>query len=221
MGGSCDKLLFGGSLKIMERRIGEKMKFEPKMQEYQHKFVTVDSHTMGEPTRIVMEGFPELPGDTMMEKKKFLEKHYDHYRKALMLEPRGHRDMFGALLTRPVHAEADLGVIFMDSGGYLNMCGHGSIGTATVAVETGLVPVTEPYTEVVLDAPSGIIRTRVKVEKGRAVEVSILNVPSCTGKTCPWSWRNTARCPSTSPSGAASSPWWIPGRWALPCARRT
>ena len=178
MGGSCDKLLFGGSLKIMERRIGEKMKFEPKMQKYQHKFVTVDSHTMGEPTRIVMEGFPELPGDTMMEKKKFLEQHYDHYRKALMLEPRGHRDMFGALLTRPVHAEADLGVIFMDSGGYLNMCGHGSIGTATVAVETGLVPVTEPYTEVVLDAPSGIIRTRVKVEKGRAVEVSIRNVPA-------------------------------------------
>lgn len=154
------------------------MKFEPKMQEYQHKFVTVDSHTMGEPTRIVVEGFPELPGDTMMEKKKFLEQHYDHYRRALMLEPRGHRDMFGALLTRPVHAEADLGVIFMDSGGYLNMCGHGSIGTATVAVETGLVPVTEPYTDVVLDAPSGVIRTRVRVENGKAVEVSIRNVPA-------------------------------------------
>ena len=184
-------------------------------------FRVVDSHTMGEPTRVIYDVFPELHGSTMMERKEYLEAHYDHYRRALMLEPRGHRDMFGALLTEPVSPEADLGVIFMDCGDYLNMCGHGSIGSATVAVETGMVAVSEPYTEVVLEAPVGLIRARVKVENGRAVEVSILNVPSCTGKTCPWSWRNTARCPSTSPSGAASSPWWIPGRWALPCARRT
>lgn len=190
--GSYDKLLSGRGLKKAtaytakvsrrgrkaEAEKGKRMKFEPKIQNYQHKFVTVDSHTMGEPTRIVLDGFPELPGETMMDKKKFLEENYDHYRRALMLEPRGHRDMFGALVTQPVHEEADLGVIFMDSGGYLNMCGHGSIGTATVAVETGLVPVTEPFTEVVLDAPSGIIRTKVKVENGKAVEVSILNVPA-------------------------------------------
>ncbi len=141
-------------------------------------FKVIDSHTMGEPTRIIYSGFPQLQGDTMMERKEYLERHYDHYRKALMLEPRGHRDMFGAVLTEPVSPEADLGVIFMDSGGYLNMCGHGSIGTATVAVETGMVPVTEPYTEVVLEAPVGIIRAKVKVENGRAVEVSILNVPA-------------------------------------------
>ena len=95
-----------------------------------------------------------------------------------MLEPRGHRDMLGALLTESVSPKADLGVIFMDSGGYLNMCGHGSIGSATVAVETGMVEVTEPCTKVVLEAPVGLIRARVKVERGRAVEVSILNVPS-------------------------------------------
>lgn len=153
-------------------------KFEPKLMEYEKAFKTIDSHTMGEATRIIYEGFPELPGESMMERKRYVEEHFDHYRTALMLEPRGHRDMFGALLTPPVHEEADLGVIFMDSGGYLNMCGHGSIGTATVAVETGLVEVTEPYTEVVLDAPSGIIRTKVHVEHGKALEVSILNVPS-------------------------------------------
>ena len=141
-------------------------------------FRVVDSHTMGEPTRVIYDGFPELHGSTMMERKEYLEAHYDHYRRALMLEPRGHRDMFGALLTEPVSPEADLGVIFMDSGGYLNMCGHGSIGSATVAVETGMVAVTEPCTEVVLEAPVGLIRARVKVENGRAVEVSILNVPS-------------------------------------------
>ncbi len=141
-------------------------------------FKTIDSHTMGEPTRVIYDGFPPLRGDTMIERKEYLEQHYDHYRRALMLEPRGHRDMFGALLTEPVSPEADLGVIFMDSGGYLNMCGHGSIGSAVVAVETGMVQATEPYTEVVLDAPAGLIRARVKVEQGRAVEVSIINVPA-------------------------------------------
>lgn len=154
------------------------MKLEPKIKNTGHKFVTVESHTMGEPTRIILDGFPELQGNTMMEKKKFLEEYCDDYRTALMLEPRGHRDMFGALLLEPVSKEADLGVIFMDSGGYLNMCGHGSIGSATVAVETGLVQVTEPYTTVVLEAPAGIIRTQVHVVDGKAVEVSILNVPS-------------------------------------------
>ena len=154
------------------------MNVQPDLTRYSHCFKTVDSHTMGEATRIIYDGFPPLPGNTMMDKKKYMEKHYDQYRMALMLEPRGHRDMFGALITEPVHPEADLGVIFMDSGGYLNMCGHGSIGTASMAVEMGLVPVQEPFTEVVLDSPSGIIRTRVRVAGGKAVKASLLNVPS-------------------------------------------
>ncbi len=153
------------------------MKF-PKTKKYAYHLKTIDSHTEGEATRIVYDGFPELPGSTMMDKKNYLIENYDFLRTALMLEPRGHRDMFGALLTEPVHKEADYGVIFMDSGSCLNMCGHGSIGTASMLVETGMVPVREPYTEVVLDAPSGIIRTRVHVVDGKAIEVSILNVPS-------------------------------------------
>ena len=156
------------------------MQLNPKLQEdaFEASFVAVDSHTMGEFTRVVVSGFPELQGDTMIKKKQFLVEHYDHYREALMFEPRGHHDMFGALLCEPVSKEADLGVIFMDTGGYLNMCGHGTIGSATVAVETGLVPVTEPYTDVVLEAPAGIIRTKVKVVNGKAVEVTLTNVPS-------------------------------------------
>lgn len=154
------------------------MKLEPLLEKADETFLVVDTHTMGEPTRIILQGFPELQGENMMERKKFLEKNYDFYRTSLMLEPRGHRDMFGALITKPVSKEADLGVIFMDNAGYLNMCGHGSIGTATVAVEAGLVEVKEPYTYVVLDAPAGIIRTKVKVVDGRAVEVSFTNVPS-------------------------------------------
>ncbi len=154
------------------------MDIHPRLLPYQHLIKTIDSHTMGEPTRVIYDGFPELPGDTMMQKKAYLTEHYDHLRSALMLEPRGHRDMFGALLTEPVHAEADFGVIFMESSGCLNMCGHGSIGAATVIVETGMKKVTEPYTEVVLDTPSGLIRARVHVAEGKAREVSILNVPS-------------------------------------------
>ena len=115
------------------------MEFQPKVLPYAYEIKTIDSHTMGESTRIVYDGFPYLPGDTMMEKKKYPMENYDFLHSALMLEPRGHRDMFGALLTQPVHEEADFGVIFMDSGGCLNMCGHGSIGTASMVVETEMV----------------------------------------------------------------------------------
>jgi proline racemase len=154
------------------------MNFTSLLSRYQHVITTIDSHTMGESTRIITGGFPRLQGKTMMEKKRDLEQRYDTYRRALMLEPRGHRDMFGAVLTEPTMPEADFGVIFLDNNGCLNMCGHGSIGVATVAVETGLVKVTEPFTDIVLEAPSGLIRTRVTVQNGRAEEASILNVPS-------------------------------------------
>lgn len=148
------------------------------LKRFENVFHTIESHTVGEYTRIILSGFPELPGNNMMECKQYLIQHHDDLRKALMFEPRGHHDMFGALLMEPLNKEADLGVIFMDTGGYLNMCGHGTIGTATVAVETGLVKAVEPYTNVVLEAPAGIIRTKVKVENGKALEVSLVNVPA-------------------------------------------
>lgn len=154
------------------------MAFEPKLQTYAYDIKTIDSHTVGEPTRIIYDGFPELRGATMMERKNDLIARYDFLRKALMMEPRGHRDMFGALLQEPTTPEADLGVIFMDCGGCLNMCGHGSIGVCSMAVETGLVKVSEPYTNVTLEAPSGIIRARVLVREGKAQEVTFENVPA-------------------------------------------
>ena len=145
---------------------------------FEQKFTAVDSHTLGQFTRVVTSGFPKIEGNTMIEKKKFLEDHCQDIRTALMHEPRGHADMFGSVLMEPVHEEADLGVVYMDTGEYLNMCGHGTMGTATVCVEAGLVPMQEPYTDVVLDAPAGIIRTKVKVENKKAKEVTITNVPS-------------------------------------------
>ena len=139
---------------------------------------TVDTHTEGESTRVVVGGIPKIAGKSMPEKKEWLEEHMDYLRTALMLEPRGHNDMFGAILTEPTLEDADYGIIFMDGGGYLNMCGHGTIGAMTVAVETGIVEVTEPITKVVQEAPAGIIRGEVLVENSKAKTLSFQNVPS-------------------------------------------
>ncbi|MBA1334909.1 MAG: Proline racemase [Firmicutes bacterium] len=138
----------------------------------------VDSHTMGEPTRVVVGGLPAIPGNTMAEKKAYLEQNLDYVRTALMHEPRGHRDMFGSIITEPCNPEADMGIVFMHSGSFLNMCGHGSIGAASIAVETGMVKVTEPETIVKLDSPSGLVEARVRVSGGKAEEVTIQNVPA-------------------------------------------
>lgn len=137
-----------------------------------------DTHTAGEPTRIVYEGFPELKGNTMMDRKNFVIENLPEIRTKTMLEPRGHENMFGAIVLEPANKEADKGVIFMDTGGYLNMCGHGSIGVATFIVESGMVEKKEPITEVVLDAPAGLIKTKVFVENGVVKGVAIRNVPS-------------------------------------------
>ncbi|MEE3420897.1 MAG: proline racemase family protein [Lachnospiraceae bacterium] len=151
---------------------------KPDISRYSNCIRVIDSHTMGEPTRIVYDGVPNIQGSTMMEKKQYLAEKFDEFRTSLMLEPRGHRDMFGAILTEPVHKEADVGVIFMDSGGYLNMCGHGSIGTASMLVDARMVEVREPYTEITLDTPSGIISTKVHVVNGEAESATIQNVPA-------------------------------------------
>ena len=139
---------------------------------------TIDSHTMGEPTRIVVGGIPKIPGVCMAEKKAYLENNLDYMRTSLMHEPRGHNDMFGSIITASTVEEADFGIIFMDGGGYLNMCGHGSIGAASVAVQSGMVHVEEPYTHITMESPAGLIKAKVRVEEGKAKEISITNVPS-------------------------------------------
>ncbi len=143
---------------------------------------TVDAHTAGEPTRIVTGGIPHIPGKTMVEKKKWTQIHLDDLRKMLMWEPRGHEDMFGAILTEPVSAGADAGVIFMDAGGYLDMCGHGSMGAASVLIDTGMVSLEglEPGAArtIVLDTPAGMITARVRVHDGSAGAVTVCNVPA-------------------------------------------
>jgi proline racemase len=141
-------------------------------------FTTVDSHTGGNPTRTVTSGLPKLTGRTMSEKMLQMKNEYDWIRKFLMNEPRGHGVMSGALLTEPCHPDADVGVIFIETGGYLPMCGHDTIGVCTAMIETGLIEVVEPITAITLDTPAGLVKTEILVENGKAKHVTFRNVES-------------------------------------------
>jgi len=138
----------------------------------------IDTHTMGQPTRIIRGGIINIAGSTMAEKKQYLIDNLDYVREALMREPRGHANMFGAIYTKPCNPEADFGVIFMDGGGYLNMCGHGSIGAVSASIATGATEALQEYNEIKIDTPAGLVRTIARVVDGIVEEVSILNVPS-------------------------------------------
>jgi proline racemase len=141
-------------------------------------FTAVDSHTEGMPTRVVTGGMGEVPGDTMNEKRLYFMEHLDNVRLFLMNEPRGHAAMSGAILQPPTRPDADWGVIYIEVSGCLPMCGHGTIGVATVLVETGMVEVREPVTTIRLDTPAGLVVARVAVSNGHADSVTIENVPS-------------------------------------------
>lgn len=153
-----------------------------------HAVRTIDAHTAGEPLRLVVEGLPAPQGATMLEKRTWAQKRLDHLRRALMLEPRGHADMYGALLTEPVHPGSQAGVLFMHNEGWSTMCGHGVIAVATIAVERGLLwqagsaALTEGEVTMTLDVPAGPVRARAEVftEEGRrrVRSVTFRNVPS-------------------------------------------
>src|SRR5919197_5680524 len=138
----------------------------------------VDSHTEGMPTRVITGGVGVIPGATMFERRQHFVEHLDHVRTLLMYEPRGHSAMSGAILQPPTRPDADYGVLFIEISGCLPMCGHGTIGVATVLVETGMVEVTEPVTTIRLDTPAGLVVTEVAVTDGAVASVTIRNVPS-------------------------------------------
>ncbi|MBS1677944.1 MAG: proline racemase family protein [Actinobacteria bacterium] len=138
----------------------------------------VDSHTEGMPTRVVTGGVGVIPGATMLDRRAHFEAEMDDLRLLLMREPRGHAAMSGAILQPPTLPGADWGVLFIEVSGCLAMCGHGTIGVATVLIETGMVEVHEPETTIRLEVPAGLIEARVAVEAGRAKAVTIRNVAS-------------------------------------------
>jgi trans-L-3-hydroxyproline dehydratase len=142
------------------------------------RVTTLDAHTGGEPLRIVTDGFPEVPGETVLARRRYVREHLDHLRTALMYEPRGHREMYGCLVLPPVASGSHFSVLFMHNEGYSTMCGHGIIAVATAAVETGLVPVAGPDTEVRIDSPAGLVVARARSQGGRVRSVAFRNVPS-------------------------------------------
>ncbi|MBH5338484.1 proline racemase family protein [Streptomyces pactum] len=147
-----------------------------------HVFHAVDSHTEGMPTRVITGGVGVIPGTTMAERRLHFIEHLDHIRTLLMYEPRGHSAMSGAILQPPTRPDADHGVLFIEVSGLLPMCGHGTIGVATVLVETGMVPVVEPVTTVRLDTPAGLVSVDVRVRDSAATSVTLTNVPAfCAG----------------------------------------
>ena len=148
---------------------------------------TIDAHAAGEPLRLIVDGFPTPRGRTMLDKREWVLNHADHLRRALMLEPRGHADMYGALFTEPVAPGSHAGVLFMHNEGYSTMCGHGVVAVTTIALERGLLLPGGDGASIVYDSPAGTIRARARVRAGGGTEdaeavrvesVAFVNVPS-------------------------------------------
>jgi trans-L-3-hydroxyproline dehydratase len=142
------------------------------------ELTTLDYHAAGEPLRIVTGGLPEPGGETVLEKRRFMRAHMDRYRRVLMLEPRGHADMYGAVLLPPATDDGDVGVLFLHNEGYSTMCGHGIIALVTAGLEHGLFEVADPEA-IRIDTPAGRVMARAHRDgEGRVEAVSFRNVPA-------------------------------------------
>ncbi|QSX31875.1 proline racemase family protein [Shewanella cyperi] len=142
------------------------------------QFTCIDAHTEGEPLRIITSGYPDIPGDTMLAKRRYVKEKLDDCRRVLMYEPRGHADMYGALLTGPVTPGADFGVLFLHNEGYSSMCGHAVLALTKIVCETGALPLGAEPREIRIDAPAGLIRAQAVRNADGSVGASFLNVPS-------------------------------------------
>jgi len=147
------------------------------MVTFQRYITCIDAHTGGEPLRIVTSGFPPIPGGTILEKREYVNAHYDALRKMIMLEPRGHSGMYGCILTPPVAPGSDFGVLFTHNEGLSSMCGHGIIAVTKVALETGIATAKEGVNVVRIDSPAGLIVAYADVEDGKVARVRFHNVP--------------------------------------------
>jgi len=143
---------------------------------------TLDLHAGGEPLRLVTAGYPPLPHAPILERRRWVREHADHIRRAVCWEPRGHRDMYGAILAPPFRDDADIAVLFMHNAGYSTMCGHGILGLTTGLLEEGLLPATAPETTIRFETPAGLVVARAAVrEADGAIEVDdvrFTNVPA-------------------------------------------
>lgn len=138
----------------------------------------IDMHTGGEPLRIITSGYPAIPGDDILAKRRYARDHLDHLRRFLMFEPRGHYDMYGAILVDPSLPDADLAVLFIHNEGYSTMCGHAILALGRYAIDYGLVKAVDPITEVNIECPCGLVRAEVEVSHGKTGKVRFSSVPS-------------------------------------------
>lgn len=141
-------------------------------------FRTIETHTLGQPTRNVVSGFAHIPGATMEEKFLYMQKHEDWFRKLLCFEPRGNDIMSATIITEPCTPGTDVGVLYFETSGWLPMCGHDTMGVTVALIEAGLVKVTEPTTLINLDTPAGVVCVEALVENGSVKEVSFINAPA-------------------------------------------
>ena len=141
-------------------------------------FRTIETHTLGQPTRNVVSGFRHIPGKTMQEKFVYMKEKEDWFRKVLMYEPRGSEIMSGTLITEPCTPGTDVGILYFEASCWMPMCGHDTIGATVALIEAGLVDVKEPITTIKLDTPAGVITAEARVEDGVVLEVSFLNAPA-------------------------------------------
>ena len=149
------------------------------------RFRVIDAHTAGEPLRVITGDYPELEGSTILEMRRDARDHHDVVRRALMLEPRGHADMYGCVLTRPVTEDGDVGVLFLHNEGYSTMCGHGIIGLVKVGLDCGLLQLPPGQDVLRIDSPAGRITARPAITADGVGDVSFENVPSFVlGRAC-------------------------------------
>ena len=137
-------------------------------QRYPDRIFTIDSHTQGEPTRLLIGGVDTLPGSTMKDKRDYFESHYDHVRMLLTREPRGHRGIMAAVVTEPVSPEGQFGLFYMDARRYPYLCGHGTIGAVATLIEVGVLRTEGDDTVITVDSPSGNVGGRLAALAGRS-----------------------------------------------------
>src|SRR5215510_15043419 len=150
-----------------------------------HVLKTIDAHVAGEPLRLVIEGLPRPTGKTVGQKRDWMKRHADQLRRALVLEPRGHRDMCAAMLTEPVAPGSHAGVIFLQNDGYASILGHGIVAVTTIAIERNLLfsrDLSAPEAQIVLDTAAGTVHARARLqsrgEQRRVDSVVFASVPS-------------------------------------------
>ncbi len=138
----------------------------------------IDTHAGGEPFRVVVDGLPEIPGDSVLERRRWARENLDHLRKILVWEPRGHTDMYGGWIGEPTRPDSDISVLFLQNEGFSTMCGHGIIALTKVALDTGILTIAGPETTIKIDTPAGQVSATATVDGDTVVSVRFRNVPS-------------------------------------------